>query len=157
LTVLGFLTPLSAATPEPTVAEIKAAIAKALPLLQKGAAGHVAQRTCFACHNQGIPVLAMTTARSRGFDLPEEDLRKQMDFIATFLKKNRDNYLKGRGQGGQVDTAGYALMTLELGGWKADPTTEAVAEYLLLYNKDLDHWRSTSNRPPSEASLFTAN
>jgi hypothetical protein len=32
-----------------------------------------------------------------------------------------------------------------------------VAEYLLLYNQDLDHWRSTSNRPPSEASRFTTN
>ena len=27
--------------------------------------------------------------------------------------------------GGQVDTAGYALYTLELGGWKPDATTEA--------------------------------
>ena len=51
-----------------------------------------------------------------------------------------------------MDTAGYALWTLEMGGWKPDATTAAVAEYLLLYNKDLDHWRGSSNRPPSEAS-----
>lgn len=157
LVILGFITPLPAASPEPTVEDLRTATAKALPLLQKGAAGHIAQRTCFACHNQAIPILALTTARSRGFDFPEEDLCKQMEFIAAFLKKNRDNYLKGRGQGGQIDMAGYALLTLELGGWKSDPTTEAVAEYLLLYNKDLDHWRATSNRPPSEASVFTAN
>jgi hypothetical protein len=78
-------------------------------------------------------------------------------FIVDFLDRNRENYLKGQGQGGQVDTAGYALWTLEMGGWKPDRTTAAVAEYLLLYNKDLDHWRSTSNRPPSEASAFTVN
>jgi hypothetical protein len=63
--------------------------------------------------------------------------------------------LKGRGTGGQVDTAGYALWTLEMSGWKPDQTTAAVAEYLLQYNKDLDHWKTTSNRPPSEASVFT--
>jgi squalene cyclase len=42
-----------------------------------------------------------------------------------------------------------------MGGWKADQTTAAVAEYLLLRNNDLDHWRAVSNRPPSEVSPFT--
>jgi len=56
-----------------------------------------------------------------------------------------------------VDTAGYALWALEMGGWKPDGTTAAVAEYLLLHDKDLDHWKTTSQRPPSEASLFTTN
>jgi hypothetical protein len=135
--------------------EVKAAVARALPLLKKGAEGHVAQRTCFACHNQAVPLLALTTARGRGFPLADADLKKQLDFIAAFLEGNRDNYREGKGQGGQVDTAGYALFTLGVGGWKADPTTEAVVEYLLLRDKGVDHWRATSNRPPSEASDFT--
>jgi Squalene-hopene cyclase C-terminal domain len=42
-----------------------------------------------------------------------------------------------------------------VGGWKPDTTTAAVAEYLLLYNQDLDHWRGSGNRPPSEGSPFT--
>jgi hypothetical protein len=99
----------------------------------------------------------MATARSRGFPISEEEFQKHLRFIADFLDGNRANYLKGRGQGGQVDTAGYALWTLELGAWKPDQTTAAVAEYLLLHHKDLDHWRGTSNRPPSEASSFTVN
>jgi hypothetical protein len=135
--------------------DIKAAVGKALPLLWKGAEGHVAQRECFACHNQGIPLLAFTTARQRGFSVRDEDLKKQLAFIAAFLEKNRDNYRQGKGQGGQADTAGYALLSLEVGGWKPDATTEAVAEYLLLRDKDRDHWQTTSNRPPSEASPFT--
>jgi hypothetical protein len=141
----------AAKTPE----DVKAAVGKALPLLLKGAEGHVAQRTCFACHNQGIPILAFTTARERGFSVREEDLKKQLQFIAAFLEGNRENYRQGKGQGGQVDTAGYALLALELGGWKPDATTEAVVEYLLRRNQDLDHWRTTSNRPPSEVSNFT--
>ncbi|MCI0461938.1 MAG: terpene cyclase/mutase family protein [Gemmataceae bacterium] len=150
-----------AATPTPKdrpplATGLRAAIARALPLLKKGAEGHLAQRTCFACHNQALPILALTTAHERGFTLPEEDLNKQMKFIARFLSSNRANYLQGKGQGGQVDTAGYALFTLEQGGWKADATTEAVVEYLLVRDKERDHWRNVSNRPPSEASPFTA-
>src|SRR5439155_5204 len=58
-------------------------------------------------------------------------------------------------QSGKVDTAGYALLTLEVGGWKPDETTEAVVEYLLRRDQDRDHWRTTSSRPPSETSHFT--
>jgi hypothetical protein len=134
---------------------VKAAVEKGLPMLLKGAKGHIAEKACFACHNQAIPMLAFTTARQRGFSVKDEDIRAQLEHIARFLDGNRENYLKGRGQGGQADTAAYALLTLELGGWKADPTTAAVSEYLLLFNKDLDHWKSGSQRPPSEISPFT--
>jgi Squalene-hopene cyclase C-terminal domain len=152
--VWSLANPVGAAEPAPAAA-VRDAVAKALPLIQKGSAGHMAQRTCFACHHQAIPLLALTTARGRAISINEDDFQKHLRFIAGFLDRNRANYLKGRGQGGQADTAGYALWTLELGGWKADKTTAAVAEYLLLHNKDLDHWRATSNRPPSEASSFT--
>jgi hypothetical protein len=162
-TLFGVLSPtllLSAAVraaepPAPSPESIKAAVGQALPLLLKGAEGHVAQRTCFACHNQMLPVLAFTTARGRGFTVPEDALKKQREFIAAFLERNRDEYRQGKGQGGQVDTAGYALFTLELAGWAPDATTEAVAEYLLQRDKDRDHWRTTSHRPPSETSDFT--
>jgi hypothetical protein len=134
---------------------VQTAIDRAVPLLIQGARGHIDRRTCFACHNQAIPMLALTTARDRGFSIPDPDLQEQLRFIAAFLDKNRDNYQKGSGTGGQADTAGYALITLEWGGWKADATTAAVAEYLLLFKKESDHWTTSGNRPPSEASPFT--
>lgn len=147
---------VSSAEPSATAPEQRrTAVEKALPLLLKGAEGHVANRTCFACHNQGIPILALTTARQRGFLVRDEDVRQQLEFIAAFLERNRDNYRQGKGQGGQVDTAGYALFSLDLGGWKPDATTEAVVEYLLQRDKNEDHWRTSSNRPPSEVSQFT--
>src|SRR5207302_3093711 len=81
--------------------------------------------------------------------------QRQLQFTADFLANNRDNYENGKGQGGQADTAGYALLTLDAGGWKADATTAAVVEYLLQRDKDRDHWLPVSQRPPSEASPFT--
>lgn len=140
----------------PTAEQIKAAAAKSLPLLDKGAKGSMEQRQqCFTCHNQGLPIFALKTAQGRGFDVDGEHLEKQAKFIAAFLAKNKENYLKGKGTGGQADTAGYALWTLENSGWKPDGTTAALAEYLLLYQKDLDSWRSGARRPPTEQSPFT--
>ena len=142
----------------PSADAIKAAVAKSLPLLEKGAKGSIEQRKqCFNCHNQGLPIMALTTARSRGFEIDAEHLQTQLQFTADFLTRNKEKYREGNGQGGQVDTAGYALWTLDNGGWKPDGTTAAVAEYFLLRQKESEHYRPESRRPPSEQSLFTSS
>lgn len=110
----------------PSTDAIKAAVAKSLPLLEKGARGSMEKRKqCFTCHNQGMPIMALTTARDRGFAIDVENLRQQVKFTADFLERNQTNYLAGEGQGGQALTAGYALWALENGGWKSDATTAA--------------------------------
>jgi hypothetical protein len=139
----------------PTPANVRTSIDRALPLLLKAAEGHIAKQTCFACHNQALPMLAFHAARERGFTIKNDDLKDQTDFIRDFLKSNLEKFKKGEGTGGQVDTAGYALLTLELGGHKPDEVTTAVLEYVLKYRADRDHWPVVSNRPPSEASNFT--
>ena len=144
------------ALPLPAAPDLsRLAAAKALPLLVKAAEGHVDQRSCFACHNQAFPMMAFAIARDRGFKLPDELLKNQTEHISAFLNANIERFRKGQGTGGQADTAGYALLTLELGGYKADENTEAVVEYLMKTQADRDHWRTTSNRPPTEASSFT--
>ncbi|HEX5106373.1 MAG TPA: prenyltransferase/squalene oxidase repeat-containing protein, partial [Pirellulaceae bacterium] len=40
---------------------------------------------------------------------------------------------------------------------KRDEITAAVVEYLIKYQADRGHWRTSSNRPPSEASPFTTS
>jgi hypothetical protein len=141
----------------PPLDQIKAAVAKALPLLEKGARVSMEKRKqCFTCHNQGLPVMALATAQQRGFAIDVENFRRQIQFTADFLGENRENYLEGRGQGGQADTAGYALWTLENGGWKPDETTAAVTEYLLAFQSELDFWKPQSRRPPTEQSHFTS-
>jgi hypothetical protein len=137
---------------------IRDAVTKSLPLLETGAKGSMEKRKqCFTCHNQGLPIMALSVARDRGFTIDRENLQRQVEFTADFLARNRTNYLAGHGQGGQALTAGYALWALENGGWKSDATTGAVAEFLLLFQKDLDHWKPQTRRPPSEESLFTVS
>ena len=153
---LAFSATVLADEPPVGQSELRAAVDKSLPLLMKAATGHREQRKqCFACHQQGVPIFALTAAKARGFAIDEAELAAQLEFIAGVLGKNRDRYREGQGTGGQADTAGYALTTLAAGGWKGDDTTAAVAEYLLLRHKDQDHWSTTANRPPTEASSFT--
>lgn len=156
--LLGLVAQTAIAADGPSSEAIKAAVAKSLPLLKKGAKGSMDQRKqCFNCHNQGLPIMALVTARSRGFEIDNEHLQAQLQFTADFLGRNKAKYREGNGQGGQVDTAGYALWTLDNGGWKPDETTAAVAEYFLLRQKDSEHYRPESRRPPSEQSLFTSS
>lgn len=148
---------LCAAEPEPMIDAIRAAVTKSLPLLALGAKTSQAERAeCFTCHNGGLPIFALCSARSKGFEIDDAELQRHLQFTAEFLAKNRDKYREGRGQPGQTFMAGYGLWTLEHGDWPADETTAAVAEYFLKYQSDEPHWSSHTSRPPSEASDFTA-
>jgi len=146
--VLGFTIPIP-----PTPAQT--AIAAAVPRLVAGAKGHAEQKTCFACHNQAYPLLALTAARDSGHEIPEKFFKAQGEHIAGFLAANKERFRDGRGTGGQAATASFALFTLELAGYTPDDTTAAAAEYLLKFPGERDYWRTTSNRPPTEASSFT--
>jgi hypothetical protein len=156
LLVLGLASALDAAAPDPSTAEVREAVSKALPLIRRGAAGSIEKRECFTCHHQALPVVALSLARRHGFAVEEREIRVQVEHTAADLGGAVAAYRQGRGQGGGVIRAGYALWALEAGGAAPDETTAAVAEFLLLRDGDRDHWRSSSRRPPSEISEFTA-
>ena len=140
--------------PEPKA--IRGAVEKALPLILKGTAGYAESRDCFSCHHQAVPVLALATAKDRGFAVEADAIRGPVDLAEADLLGAVESYRKGVGQGGGVTRAGYALLTLEVGGKAPDELTGAVAEYLLKRDESRDHWRPSSDRPPSEASAFTS-
>jgi hypothetical protein len=140
--------------PLPQVPPARTGAARALPLLAKAASGHAEQKTCFACHNQAFPLMAHRAAAARGFRVSDELFQAQAEHVAAFLGTNRERFLKGQGTGGASDTAGYALFALEQAGYPPDEKTAAVVEYLLQTQADRDHWKTTSNRPPTEASSF---
>jgi hypothetical protein len=151
LVLLGLSIPLENAKPDP----VRKAVRLAVPQLVAGATGHVEKRSCFACHNQAYPALALAAAVKRGIAIPDDFFTEQAEHIAEFLTENKKHFLAGRGTGGQAATAAYALFTLELAGHKPDDTTAAVAQYLLGFEPTRDYWRMTSNRPPTESSDFT--
>ena len=140
----------------PTTSAIRNAISKTIPLLEKGTAGSAEQRTCFTCHNQAVPVMAIIEARDRGFEIDDENLQRQLKHTTAHLTRGKKGYLAGKRQGGGVVTAGYALWTLEAGEHKPGELTAAVTGFLLEYQKKADHWSQGGKRPPSSGSHFTA-
>jgi hypothetical protein len=137
-------------------AAVRRAVERAVPLIAAAAAGHAERKSCFGCHNQAMAAVALPAARAAGVPVEADLLAEQAEHVAAFLQTNREAFLVGKGTGGQADTAGYALFTLDrLGHPPDDEATAAVVEYLLKYQADRDHYRCTSNRPPSEASDFT--
>jgi hypothetical protein len=143
--------------PLPDAGSVRAAAERALPPLAAAAAGHIGQKTCFACHNQAFPLTALAAARDRGLAIDDNTIPTQAEHIYAFLEENKEKFAAGKGTGGQVDTAGWALYALELAGQPPDDVTAAVAEYLLVRDADRGQWRTTSARPPSEASSFAAS
>lgn len=138
----------------PPADRIRAAIERSIPLLEKGAKGSADERQCFTCHSQAAPVLALAEVQRRGFSIDKENFERQLRHTAAHLKRGQENYRKGRGPGGKVITAGYALWTLEAGGRKADDSTAAVTSFLLEYQNKADRWRHPGRRPPSSGSEF---
>jgi hypothetical protein len=149
--------------PEPGAAggarpeEIRAAVARALPLLVRaGAVEYPRHRDCFSCHNQAMPAVALDLARRHGFPVEAETLRAIAEHTEADLATALEDYRKGKGQPGSVIRAGYALWTLDAAGWTPDETTAAVVHYLAAVLGRRDHWLAGSRRPPSESSDFTA-
>ena len=135
---------------------LRAAISKALPTLEAGSIGSANKRQCFTCHSQAVPVFAFVEAKRQGFSVDEENLKRQLQHTYDHLKRGLANYRQGKGQGGDVLTAGYALWTLDEGNWPVDEVTEAVSHYLLETQLELRHWRHRGSRPPTSGSDFTA-
>ncbi len=145
----------SSSAAEITDGQIRAAIEQAIPWLEKASAGSSKENKCFTCHNHALPVLALSEAKRRGFSVDEDILSSQLKHIHAHLKRGEQRYLDGKGQGGQVLTAGYALWALQVGGLAHDATTDAVANYLLKRQNDKDHWSQKGTRPPSDGNEFT--
>lgn len=135
---------------------VEEAVRRAIPLLEKASAGSAEQRKCFTCHTQAAPVVALVEAREHGFTIDAENLERQLDHTYAHLERGRKAYLDGRGTGGRVDTAGWALWTLEAGGREPGGLTEAVADYLIDYQKDAGRWKRPNERPPTSASDFAS-
>ncbi len=133
------------------------AVQKSIPLLERGAAESADERKCFTCHNQGLTTFALKEASLRGFQVDREKLQRQIQHTWNHLNRGKEKYQKGKGQGGQVLTAGYALWTLEVGDWEADEVTTAVTHYLTEYQQSKGYWTSGGNRPPTSGSNFTAS
>ena len=132
---------------------IRTAASRAVRLVEQTSAKFLKTRECFTCHTQTLSAIVLRDARERGFDIDEQNLKRQVERVSELHR-----FTKRREPGGlRVDTVGYGLWALDVGQHVSDAMTEDMTWYLLNYQKALGHWKTTVHRPPTEASNFTTN
>ncbi|MEQ2008457.1 MAG: hypothetical protein ABMA26_16885 [Limisphaerales bacterium] len=157
LLVLASVVPaLLAAQPAPVpLADLRAAVTKALPLIERSSAFALQERACFTCHHGAHASLVINDAWARGFTINTGNFEDQLARAYLGLIEDRPRFKEGWSIAGTTDGPGTALWLLEVAGWKPDATTAAAAEFFLDQNKNLDHWVPPMRRPPTVGSEFT--
>lgn len=155
LVTVCLLAPLAARGQDLDFQRLQAATEKGLSLIQAAADRYPQNRDCYSCHHQGVPVLAMTTAREAGLEIDAEIFAKQIEFTRKSFAGRSKRLQAGRGIGGVALTVSYGLWTLELGAHPPDETTAAMVSYLLKTQKEDGHWARFMSRPPLEDSNVT--
>jgi N-acyl-D-amino-acid deacylase len=136
-------------------AEIRQAIERGLPIVQRAARNYPNHRKCYSCHHQTLPMLAMKAVRDAGLVIDEELFQSQLEFTERSFQDRIDGLKEGTGIGGRSMTVGYGLWTREIADAPADELGAAMVTYLLKHQLEDGAWRAPSNRPPLEESLVT--
>src|SRR5262249_57596299 len=91
----------------------RAAINKALPMLQHSASEFVAKRACVSCHHNILTILALDSARARGFKIDETVLKavEEKTFRELQAPAAVDDAIQAAGLNDPTPDDSYLLMT----------------------------------------------
>ena len=135
----------------------RTAIDRALPPLQRSAAQFVANRSCFSCHHNALPILTLQMARERGFAIDPSVLSAIEDTTFTPLRATDalDQSIQAATLSDPTPNDSYLLMAAAAAGVDRNLSTAVRAKQLLGWQHD-GHWVTSDFRPPHSSSLFTA-
>jgi ankyrin repeat protein len=151
---VALVAPILAAQTEP---EVRAAVARALPLLQTSASSFVAKRACVSCHHNILPVLTLHLARERGFAIDTRVLAAVEDKTFRGLRGPAalDEAVQATALADPTPNDSLLLMAAHTARLPSDTTTAIYATRLLNWQRD-GHWVTSDFRPPHSSSAFTA-
>ncbi len=147
--------------------EIESMMRRGLALLDKAGPSWRKHKSCFSCHHQTLPMLAMTETARAGVAAESAWMTAQADFTHKYFEDHIDVMNAGEHVPGGSVTASYGLWALSLSNRPADETTTAMVGYLLKIQgvvrmKDPDtgearaakdgRWMTSCNRPPLQTS-----
>jgi N-acyl-D-amino-acid deacylase len=140
---------------EDDIEQIRAAATGGLRIVQRAAKNYPVHRSCFSCHHQTLPMLAMQLSGRKGLEVDRELLQDQATFAWKTFDSRRKTVAEGKGVGGASMSVGYALWALDIAQWKNDATTTAMVSFLLKKQAKDGSWHRSTSRPPLEDSNFT--
>ena len=151
------LVPLTAAQTAEQPDNVRAAVTRALPLLQRSAATFVEKRSCVSCHHNVLPVLALHMASARGLTIDEQVLSavEQRTFDELLRPSSVDEAIQGVNVSDPAANDGHLLIAAHAAGIRPSLTTAIYAHRLMRWQRG-DHWRTSDFRPHHASSPFTA-
>ncbi len=130
----------------------RAAITRALPLIQRTDETFLKKSGCVSCHNNTLAALTMATARQRQLPVDESIARRSASRIAAFIESWRERALQNIGIPGDSDTISYILLGLAAENHAPDAATDAMARFLMTKQLADGRWHIFAHRPPIESS-----
>lgn len=131
---------------------IEDAIGRSIPLLQAADRSFTARSGCVSCHNNSIPAMAISLARSGGFPVDEQVAQGQVIENAGVLARAREQFRQGISliDIADVPIFSYVLIGQAGEGYEPDATTDAVVMHLERHQLPDGHWPGplSSVRPP---------
>ena len=155
LCFLWFLPPFTASAQ--SMPEVRTAVTRALPVLQRSAAEFVAKRACFSCHHNALPILTLHLASDRGFAVDSAVLKavEEKTFRALRNPNAFDEAVQAATLSDPTPNESYLLMAAHAAGIEPEMTSQIYARRLAGWQRD-GHWVTSDFRPPHSSSLFTA-
>ena len=140
--------------------ETRAAIEKAIPLLQHTATVFHARQECFSCHHSGLPLLVLRGAAERGvpFDSGAAAMLARRAFTAkeSITLPSIDDAVQHDLIIDPVVDDGYQLLTARAAGLQPTFVTSLYTRRIAEYQTADGNWLTVDERPPSSYSVFTA-
>lgn len=131
--------------------DLFAAVEKSLPMLQKAGPAVFKQRGCVSCHNNMLPAIAATMARSQGHKIDEQAIEREHKTLLSLLKPARELLIENGDNIPDLQiTAPYALMALAAQEHRPDGLTDAIAHNLANKQNTDGSWTIWAPRPPIE-------
>ena len=155
LTKAGATAGAGLAVPPPTLkpaASPRAAIALAVPQLQRTDATFLRKSGCVSCHNNTLTAQTMSSLRQRNVPIDASVARQSVATIARFIESWRERAIQNIGIPGDADTVSYILLGLAAENHPADLATDALAEFLRVKQTPEGYWPILAHRPPIESS-----
>ena len=137
--------------------QVRDAVARAIPVLERSASAFVAKRACVSCHHNILPILMLHMARDRGLAVDPAVLSaiEQKTFHALRGPAALDDAIRAVTLDDPTPDDSFLLMAAHAAGLPPDLTTAVYARRLAAWQRD-GHWVTSDFRPPHSSSLFTA-
>jgi len=137
---------------------IRTAATRAVATVQQGSSGFYKFMVCFSCHNHGLPMLTLSTARERGIRVDEASAAQvaAKGLLSGPDLSSIDHAVQDSMIIDPAPSDGWALMAAHAAGVQPNLVTAVYARRIAAWQRPEGRWPTLDARPPQSYSPFTA-